>query len=642
MLTATNLFLQYGDRILFNKVNLTIGNNDKVGLVGRNGAGKSTLMRILAGLQMPDDGKVSRPGSSTLNFLHQDIEIEKTKTVLEEALTAFSHLKDLEQEIEDTTQLLSDRTDYESTAYLELVQQLADVEERFRMLGGDQIQAKTELVLKGLGFVKEDFEKTIGTFSGGWQMRVELTKMLLKQPDFLFLDEPTNHLDIESIIWLEGYLSQYPGAVVVISHDKRFLDNICNRTIEIESGSVYDYKAAYSKYLVLKLDRMEKQEAAFRNQQRVIAQKERTITRFMAKASKTKMAQSMQKQLDKLERVEVDATDTTTMNLRFPPAPRSGQVVATLKGISKFYGPKKVLENIDFKIDRGDRIAFVGQNGQGKTTLARIIVDELQASNGQIELGHNVQIGYYAQDQAEALRSNLTLLENLEQEAPPELQPRLRAILGAFMFSGEDVHKKVSVLSGGERARLALAALLLKPFNLLVLDEPTNHLDMLSKEVLKKAIQEYDGTLITVSHDRDFLADMSNRTIEFRDHQLFEYLGDINFFLQKRALDDMRQVEMRDKQKNHQLAANSVSAAQIKFDHQERKRRQRALQNAEKEIERLESKMADMEKIMAATDFYSSDKAQQVMVDYGHLKTKLNTAMENWELAQAEWEEVGE
>lgn len=642
MLTATDIFLKFGDRTLLNHVSLTIGNDDKVGLVGRNGAGKSTLMRILAGFQIPDEGTVSRPSSSTLNFLHQDIEIDKSKSVREEAMTAFQHLKDLELEIEKITNDLGERTDFETPQYLQMVQSLSDAEERFRMLGGDKAEASTEVILKGLGFKPIDFDKNLGTFSGGWQMRVELAKMLLRQPNYLFLDEPTNHLDIESIIWLEQYLRQYQGAVVVISHDKRFLDQVCQRTIEIELGSVYDYKASYSKFELLKQDRMEKQEAAFRNQQRVIAQKEKTINRFMAKASKTKMAQSMQKQLDKMDRVVLDQSDTATMNLRFPPAPRSGQVVLDIQKLSKSYGPKKVLENINLKIDRGERIAFVGQNGQGKTTLARIIVNELQASGGELNLGHNVQIGYYAQDQAEALHSNMTLLENLEQEAPAELQPRLRAILGAFMFSGDDVHKKVSVLSGGERARLALAALLLKPFNLLVLDEPTNHLDMLSKEVLKNALQEYDGTLITVSHDRDFLAGISTKTIEFRDHKLFEYLGDVNFFLQKKQLDDMRMVEMR--QPNATLPSNkqSENVATIKVDQAERRRRQRALQKAEKEIERIENNLTELEAKMAEPTFYGSKESESILSEYASLKSRLDQTMEAWEEAHAEWEEVGE
>jgi ATP-binding cassette subfamily F protein 3 len=639
VLTAHDIYLQYGDRILFDHISLSIGEREKAGLVGRNGAGKSTLMRILAGFQRPDEGKVSRPASSSLNYLHQDIVLPKGKTVLEEAMTAFEALRELEGRIEEANRALAERTDYESPEYARVVQDLADAQDRFRLLGGDKAEANTEIVLKGLGFASEDFGKNIETFSGGWQMRVELAKMLLRQPDYLFLDEPTNHLDIESIIWLEQYLREYPGTVVVISHDKQFLNNVTERTLEVELGKLYDYKASYSKFEELKQDRLEKQESAYRNQQRVIAEKERTINRFMAKATKTKMAQSMQKQLDKLERVELEAVDLSAMRISFPPAPRSGQVVLEAHGLSKHYGEKVVLENIDFKIDRGDRIAFVGQNGQGKTTRARILVKDLETSGGELKLGHNVHLGYYAQDQSEALHPKLTLLETLEREAPPELQPKLRSILGAFMFSGEDVHKKVSVLSGGERARLALAALLLKPFNLLVLDEPTNHLDMISKEVLKNALKEYDGTLIIVSHDRDFLAGLSSRTIEFRDRRLHEYLGDVNFFLGKREMDDMREVEKRSEAGSSESSfSESSQKEKRKVDHQERKKLQRAVQKAEKTIEKLEDQLAEIEIEMARPEFYESENSQETLNQYADLKKQLEVAMEEWEEAHEAWE----
>ncbi|MCB0570664.1 MAG: ABC-F family ATP-binding cassette domain-containing protein, partial [Phaeodactylibacter sp.] len=472
-------------------------------------------------------------------------------------------------------------------------------------------------------------------FSGGWQMRIELAKMLLQRPDYLLLDEPTNHLDIESIIWLERFLKDYSGAIIVISHDKQFLDTVTNRTVEVELGNVYDYKAAYSKYVALREERRGKMQSAYQNQQRVIAQKERTITRFMAKASKTTMAQSMQKQLDKMERVEIPDEDTATMNIRFPAAPRSGQVVVEGKSISKAYGSLHVLDKVDIKLDRGDRVAFVGQNGQGKTTLAKIIVDELTLTDGQLTLGHNVQVGYYAQNQSETLHSSLTVLQTMEMASPPEMRTRLRGILGAFMFSGEDVDKKVSVLSGGERARLALASLLLRPFNLLVLDEPTNHLDMLSKDVLKQAILDYDGTLIVVSHDREFLSGLTNRTIEFRDRQLHDYLGDVNFFLEKRELDNMREVELSRSPQSE--APRAVPKKELSFD--ERKRLMRNLSNAEKKVERLEGEIAALEAKMAAPDFYQNPEAVKVSEAYNSKQAELEKAMEEWEEAQLAMED---
>jgi len=531
MITISNVYVQYGDRILLNRVNLVIQEKEKVGLVGRNGAGKSTLLKIIAGEQGPQDGDVSRPSDSTLGFLHQEMELPMGRTVLEEALTAFEETRRMEERIAEITTEIGERTDYESEAYQDLLIELSSLNERFQLLGGATMEADAERVLQGLGFRHEDMHRQTDEFSGGWKMRVELAKMLLRRPDFLLLDEPTNHLDIESIIWLEQFLRTYQGCVVIISHDKTFLDNTTSRTVEVELGNLYDYKASYTKYVELRKERREKLQQAYENQQRLIAEKEKTINRFMAKATKTKQAQSMQKQLDKLERIELDEADTAVMNLRFPPAPRSGQTVVDAQKVTKKYDEKLVLNQVDLQLDRGDRIAFVGQNGQGKTTLAKMIVDELSITGGELKLGHNVQIGYYAQNQSDTLQPGLTVLETMEQISPPDLRPKLRTILGAFMFSGEDVEKKVSVLSGGERARLALACLLLHPFNLLVLDEPTNHLDIQSKDVLKRALQHYDGTMVVVSHDREFLSELTNRTLEFRDHNLHHYIGDVNAFL---------------------------------------------------------------------------------------------------------------
>ncbi|MEM9258703.1 MAG: ABC-F family ATP-binding cassette domain-containing protein, partial [Bacteroidota bacterium] len=517
MLSATGIYQQYGDRVLFNHVSFVIMPRDKVGLVGRNGAGKSTMLKIIAGDQGSDEGKVVRPTGSTLGFLHQEMDLPTGRTVMEETLTAFAHIQEMEQRLADMTKAMEIRTDYESDDYAKFLEEFTALTERFAIIGGITMEAEAERVLKGLGFQQKDFQRQTTEFSGGWQMRIELAKMLLQRPDYLLLDEPTNHLDIESIIWLENWLSTYSGAVITISHDKQFLDNVTNRTLEIDMGKVYDYKAGYSKYVELQADRREKAEAAFENQQKVIAEKERTINRFMAKATKTKMAQSMQKQLDKMERIELDETNNAVMNLRFPKAPRSGAVTLQAKNVTKSYGDLNVLRGVDLKIDRGDRVSFVGQNGQGKTTLAKILIDKIPATAGEVELGHNVTVGYYAQNQSDSLDGKKTLLETMEEVSPPEMRTRLRGILGAFLFSGEDVEKKVSVLSGGERARLAMACMLLRPFSLLVLDEPTNHLDMVSKDMLKQAIMDYDGTLVVVSHDREFLAGLTDRTIEFRD-----------------------------------------------------------------------------------------------------------------------------
>lgn len=639
MLTASNIFVKYGDRVLLDNLSVVIGNRDRVGLVGRNGAGKSTLLKIIAKYQSPDEGTISRPSESTMSFLHQELHINLGKTVLDETMTAFEELRKMEERMAAINNEIATRTDYESQAYLDLIQENADLNDRYQLLGGEGAEARAAKVLTGLGFKESDFNRQTSEFSGGWQMRVELAKMLLQMPDYLLLDEPTNHLDIESIIWLEKFLQDYPGAVIVVSHDKEFLDNITNRTVEIELGQLYDYKAPYSKYVQLRAERREKMMAQQQNQAKVIAAKQKTIDRFMAKANKTKMAQSMQKQLDKMERVEVDLEDRAAMKLRFPTAPRSGEVVVELEKINKSYGDLEVLKNIDLKIIRKERVAFVGQNGQGKTTLAKIIVDTLKATSGTVNLGHNVQIGYYAQNQSDALHGDLTLLETMERHSPEEMRTRLRNILGAFMFSGEDADKKVSVLSGGERARLALACLLLRPFNLLVLDEPTNHLDMISKDVLKDALKQYDGTMIVVSHDRDFLRELTDSTLEFRDRQLFHYPGDVEYFLEQRNVENMRAVELH-KTAGAETEISSKTAVQV-MDFETRKRLLRTISNAEKKIERLEEKKAKMDLQMADEAFYTSPDFSDFMEKYKTLKSEIEAAEKEWEAAQLEWEENG-
>ncbi len=639
MISVNNVNVNFGERQLLDNVNFTIGDRDRIGLVGRNGAGKSTLMKIIADYSKPNGGgSIAKPNDATIGFLHQDMTLPKGKTVMQEALSAFDEVRNLEKLIEELNHQLGERTDYETDSYMDLIHEVSDASERFHLLGGETAQADAERILKGLGFKSSDMDRPTEEFSGGWQMRVELAKMLLQRPDYLLLDEPTNHLDIESIIWLEKFLVDYAGAVVLISHDKQFLDNITKRTIEVEMGKIYDYKANYSKYVEMRAERRGLLQNAYDNQQKMIAQREKTINRFMAKATKTSMAQSMQKQLDKVDRIELDDENVKAMNIKFPPAPRSGQVVVEASDLSKNYGSLKVLEKVGLKLDRGERVAFVGQNGQGKSTLAKILIGEVDYTEGGYTLGHNVQVGYYAQNQAEALYPTMTLLETMEMHTPPEMRTRLRSILGAFMFTGEDQEKKVSVLSGGERARLALACLLLRPFNLLLLDEPTNHLDMISKEVLKEALMNYDGTLIVVSHDREFLEGLADKTIEFRDKKLYEYLGDINYFLEKRELDNMRDVELK-------LPNAAATTPSVKMQNStpqrsdsDKKRIERTIQNSEKRISDLEKQIQDIEKSMSADNFYNSKDAQKTLSKHTELKQDLEKEMANWEIATMELE----
>jgi ATP-binding cassette subfamily F protein 3 len=628
MLSLSNIYVQYGDRILLDRVNFVLKPGERVGLVGRNGAGKSTLLKIIAKEMTPHEGDVVVPGHFTLGYLHQDMLLPKGKTVINETMTAFSEILELEKELHRISDELANRDDYESDEYHKLIEQMGDVTEHLHHMGSATSEADAEKVLAGLGFAASDMTRLTDEFSGGWQMRIELAKMLLRRPDLLLLDEPTNHLDIESILWLESWLFNYPGMVIVISHDRRFLDNVTNRTAEVSLGKILDYKAPYSKYVELSADRREQMQNAYENQQRVIADRERTIARFMAKASKTSMAQSMQKQLDKMDRIEIDDMDTSTMRLRFPDAPRSGEITAKAEGVTKKYGALTVLDQVDFQILRGDRVAFVGQNGQGKTTLAKILIGQEPASSGNVTLGYNVSVGYYAQNQAETLNPKLTLLETMEQNSPEEMRTKLRAILGAFLFSGKDVDKKVAALSGGERARLALACMLLRPFNLLLLDEPTNHLDMLSKDVLKQALMEYNGTLLIVSHDREFLSEMTTRTIEFRDGHLKEYLGDVNYFLEKRQVDNMREIEKRSTL-NQQ--ANASAPVAVTVQGEERKQLERAVQKQEKRIAELEGELKKWEDKMADPDFYTKPSADADLKKYSDLKTDLAKVYAEWE-----------
>jgi ATP-binding cassette, subfamily F, member 3 len=626
MIQLQQIYLQYGDRVLFDEIDLSISPGEKIGLVGRNGAGKSTLLKLMAGDIKPDQGQLSMPKEASIAYLHQDLLLQVDKEVKELAMMAFDALRQLDVRMEELNNELHQRDDYESDSYSNLISELTSVSEKLAWYRPEEAEAEAEKVLKGLGFQPFDFTRKLSEFSGGWQMRVELAKMLLKRPDYLLLDEPTNHLDIESIVWLETFLKTYTGAVILISHDRQFLDAVTSRTVEIEMGKVFDYKANYSRYLELREERRSKLMAAYDNQQRVIADKERTINRFIAKASKTKMAQAMQKQLNKMDRIELDVADTHTMNIRFMEPPRSAQVVVKASHISKKYGDIEVLRNVDFTIERGQKVAFVGQNGQGKTTLAKILVGDVEANSGTIETGQNVALGYYAQNQSESLDPNLTLLETMELHSPEELRPRVRAILGAFMFSGDDVGKKVKVLSGGERARLSLALLMLRPINFLLLDEPTNHLDILSKEVLKEALKKYSGTMLVVSHDREFLRGLTEQVIEFRDKKITPFLGDVDYYLEKKQFADMRAVEMRQKAQFENQQAQPIKEVNVISKGQDKQ-----VAQIEKKITQLEQKIAEIEYKMSEDGFYENAESQSVLNQYQQLKNELESAMKDWE-----------
>ncbi len=625
MLNVLDVNIQYGDRILLNNVSFTAKPNEKIGLAGRNGAGKSTILKVIAGVVTPDKGKITYPNGYTIGYLHQDITIAEDKTVIKETLTAFDQLNAIEDRLEEINVALETRTDYESDSYMDILEEMATLNDHLSHMGDmSQAQAKSERILKGLGFKHSEMDKPVAELSGGWKMRVEMAKILLSEVDLLLLDEPTNHLDIESIVWFENYLKNYAGTLILISHDVRLLDNVTTRTVEVEQGKLYDYKANYTNYLLQRAERRVLLQSAYTNQQKTIKEKEKLIERFRAKASKAKLAQSMMKQLNRMDKIELDDANIKGMRIKFPTPPRSGDDVLEIRQLSKSYGDLVVFQGADLSVKRGERIAFVGQNGQGKTTLAKVIVNEIAATSGDLKLGHNVEIGYFAQDQDKNLTQENTLLKTMENASPPEMRTKLRNILGGFLFSGDDVEKKVMVLSGGERMRLALALLLLRPMNFLVMDEPTNHLDMTSKQILKQALKDYEGTLIVVSHDRDFLDGLTDRTIEFRDGHLKEYLGDINYFLEKRAVDDFRSIEHRSKvakKEKEKPKLNPNEAHQLKKE----------VQKFESKIEKLELKIKDVEAEMAEPSFYDCADSKETIIKHGELKAQLQEVMELWE-----------
>jgi ATP-binding cassette subfamily F protein 3 len=632
MLNAHNVTVSFGGEVLFEGISFRLNPGDRVGLIGKNGAGKSTLLKLLGGEMQPESGTISRDKGISIGYLKQDLEFRKGVSVLEEAYEAFGEIRGLEKELSRINEELATREDYESEGYHDLMVSLSDLTHRYELIGGYQYEGETEKVLLGLGFKRSDFTKLTDTFSGGWRMRIELAKLLLQKNDLLLLDEPTNHLDIDSILWLEEFLRQFPGAVLMVSHDRMFLDQVTNRTIEISLGRIYDYGKPYSEFLTLREEIRQQQLSAQKNQQREIQQAERLIEKFRAKSTKASMAQSLIKKLDRMDRIEVDQADNQVMRVRFPVSVQPGKVVLEVAGVSKRYGPKTVLSGVDLLIERGRKIAFVGQNGQGKTTLARILVGELD-HGGICTLGHNVKLGYFAQDQADHLDGNLTVLDTMMGAASEASRPKIRDILGTFLFRGDEVDKPVKVLSGGERNRLALARMLLQPFNVLVMDEPTNHLDIPSKKVLKEALQHFEGTLILVSHDRDFLQGLTNMVYEFRDEKIKPYLGDIDFYLEQRNLSDFRQVEKKLPEAVPSQGAGEKAASGKSPDYQAQKKLKslkNRLSGLEKRIQELEAEIAEIDHRLLMD--YDKTIAEDGFFDrYQALKAQLEEQMEQWE-----------
>ena len=639
MISIDNLSVSYGGWTLFDQISFLINPKDRIGLVGKNGAGKTTILKLIAGEQIPTSGAVTRNGECTIGYLPQQMKVADTTTLLDETEKAFDEVLRIEAEIESLTQQISERTDYESAEYESLLHRLNEENDRYHILGGDTRDADIEKTLLGLGFRREDFQKPTSQFSGGWRMRIELAKLLLRRPSIFLLDEPTNHLDIESIQWLEEYLRNYNGAVLLISHDRAFLDNVTTRTIELSLGKIYDYKVPYSQFVVLRAERRAQQMAAYQNQQKLIEKSEEFIERFRYKPTKSNQVQSRIKQLDKLERIEVEEEDLATLNIKFPPAPRSGQIVADIKGVGKAFGNHRVFAGAEFTIHKGDKIALVGRNGEGKTTFARMLIGETEPTEGEIKIGANVNIGYYAQNQDDLMNGDFTVYDTLDRVAVGDIRTRLRDILGAFLFRGEDVDKKVKVLSGGERSRLAMARLMLEPHNLLVLDEPTNHMDMRSKDILKSAIQKFDGTVVVVSHDREFLDGMVDKVYEFRDGGVREYLGGIYYFLEKRKIENLHEIERKSSASSEQ--SSKAESATGKLSYEQKKEQEKAIRKIRKNIESIENELGEIEKQIAdydakfaAATSYDADDYKA----YDDLKKRYDHMMHEWEKANYELE----
>ena len=655
MISLDNLTVSYGGWTLFDNISFLINPKDRIGLVGRNGAGKTTLLRIITGEQQPTSGHVTLNGECTIGYLPQTMRVADTTTLAEETAKAFDEVLRLEAEIASLTREIAERTDYESAGYEQLLHRLNDAQDHYHILGGDTREADIEKTLLGLGFKRTDFGRATSEFSGGWRMRIELAKLLLRRPSIFLLDEPTNHLDIESSQGLEEYLKNYNGAVLLISHDRAFLDNVTNRTVELSLGKVTDYKVSYSKYVVLRAERRAQQMAAYENQQRMIEKTEEFIEKFRYKPTKSNQVQSRIKQLERLERLEIEEEDLSTLNIKFPPAPRSGQIVAEINEAGMSFGTKHVFSGANFIIEKGDKIALVGRNGEGKTTLARMLIGQLTPTEGSVRLGANVNIGYYAQNQDDLMDGEFTVYDTLDRVAVGDIRTRLRDILGAFLFRGEDIDKKVKVLSGGERARLAMARMMLEPRNLLILDEPTNHMDMRSKDILKNAIMKYDGTVVVVSHDREFLDGMVQKVYEFRDGGVKEYLGGIYYFLEKRKLESLQEIERRDApakpmanpaaKSAAQPAANRDAAASGKLTYEQRKEQEKQLRKLRRAVETVEAELAEIEKQIAAYDAKFAAATEYNEADYkayNDLKARYDHQMHEWEKTSYELEIVEE
>ena len=636
MISINNLSVQFGGESLFDHVSFIINDKDRIGLVGKNGAGKSTLLRIITGSQKPDEGDVIRPDGCSVGYLPQEMEINSDRTVMEEAMNAFGEVVLLERTIAAFEKQIGEREDYESESYHKLIRKHSDALERYHLIGGQAIHVNIEKVLLGLGFEREEFERDMTTFSSGWQMRVEIAKILLQQHDVILLDEPTNHLDIESIQWLEEFLENYRGAVVLVSHDRAFLDNVTRRSIEISMGKIYDYKANYSEYVVMREERMESQLATHNNQQRQIRQIERFVERFRSKATKAKQVQSRIKLLEKIDLVEVDMVDESGIRFRFPPAPHSGKIILEGINICKDYPQKRVLNNLNFTVVKNDRIAFVGKNGEGKTTLSKVITRMVDFT-GELKYGHNVVIGYYAQNQSDYLDPEKTVFKTIDDIAVGDIRTRIKAILGGFLFSGDDIEKKVKVLSGGEKSRLSLAKLLLTPANLLILDEPTNHLDMRSKDVLKSALLQYNGTLLIVSHDRDFLQGLTNRVFEFRRGTFKEHIGDIYDFLENRRLQSLKELESAQKsvaaaEETEQVSQNKIKWEKRRENEKDIRKVKTQITRCESEIERLESQIKIREDMLGEPEKYQEEiRDGGLYKEYELLKISLEREMKRWE-----------
>ncbi|MBP9994613.1 MAG: ABC-F family ATP-binding cassette domain-containing protein [bacterium] len=632
MISIQNLSIHFTGQDLFSDINFMIREKDRIGLVGKNGAGKTTLIKIIAGLEQPSHGNVVMSDDVTVGYLPQEKNIHSTRTVLDETMTAFDEYHQIEKKLAQLQDELSERTDYESAGYQRLCEKMSALNERLTLIGGHSIEGEAERILVGLGFDHDDMYRAMNEFSNGWQMRVELAKILLRKPNLLLLDEPTNHLDIESIQWLEGYLKSYFGSIFMVSHDRAFLDHITIRTIEISGGKIYDYKCAYTEFVERREERIDLQKAAYDNQQREIKDIEAFIERFRYKATKAKQVQSRVKQLERMDIVEIDDRDKSVMHFKFPPAPHSGKVTLELNHVGKCYDEKCILNDINLLIPRGEKIAFVGRNGEGKSTLSKIIAGVLDYT-GEVKLGHEVKIGYYAQNQQDMLDPEKTVFETLDDVATGDMRVKVKSLLGAFLFSGETIDKKVKVLSGGEKARLSLAKMLLFPTNLLILDEPTNHLDMLSKDILKSALIQFDGTLIVVSHDRDFLQGLTNKVYEFKKPHIKEYIGDIYDFLEEKRIKELDDLNRRQKsqQQEVQVSQSKVDYEAKKKDDREKKRIEKEIKRLEEEIEKREQELATLDEIMADPTSHPEVKIDDDFYwSYGKKKEDLQNLMDKW------------